>query len=173
MISCQQALQNHYHFNMTVLIPLVIPCTHHQGCVRAIPLICKVSGRSGTRGTAAEAAVWPHPVQCRHLDLHPSQGELLQVTQPKKKGLVSLHAVWYIRLIHNRSFQPQKVSVILCIIEPSVELMLLVLTCAYFLKEMLHVVKIASHWCDVRFAMAASVCAGADKIKLVKHTHQI
>lgn len=121
-------------FNMTVLFPPVITCTHHPGCVRAVPLLCKVSGRSGTRGSAAEAAVWPHPVQCRHLDLHPSQGELLQVTQPKKKGLVSLHAVRYIRLMHNGSSQPQKVSVILCIIEPTVELKLLVLTHAYFFK---------------------------------------
>lgn len=60
---------------LTWLLPTVLTCTHHQVCVRAIPLLCKVSGRSDTWGTTAEAAVWPHPVQCCHLDPHPCQGE--------------------------------------------------------------------------------------------------
>lgn len=61
------------------VLPAVITCTHHQGCTGAVPVLCEVSGWSDAWGTTAQAAVWPHPIQCCHLDPHPCQGELSQV----------------------------------------------------------------------------------------------
>lgn len=104
-----------------VLLPTVLTRTHHQGCVRAIPLLCKVSGRSDTWGATAEAAVRPHPVQCCHLDPHPCQGELLQVTRPMNEGQVPLHVI-RLEWLHIGSFQTPKAPVICGVIIASAKM---------------------------------------------------
>lgn len=65
------------------LLLVVITGAHHQSRAGAITFLRKVFGWTDAWSATAEAAVWPHLVQCCYLDPHPYQGELLHVPHPQ------------------------------------------------------------------------------------------